>query len=65
MGSTPTKHQVAIPAEKSIILAHRQEEGEEQIEEYIESNNPEYAMTKENLSKIAKEVVALRNRKAM
>ena len=65
MGSTPTEHQVAIPAEKSIILAHRQEEGEEQIEEYIESNNPEYAMTKENLSKIEKEITDSRKRNAV
>ena len=28
-GSTPTEHQVARPAEKGIIPAHQQEEGEE------------------------------------
>ena len=44
--STPTEHQVARLEEKSIIMFHRQEEGEEQIEEDIKSDNPEYAMTK-------------------
>ena len=60
MGSTLTEHQMAIPTEKNIILAHRQEEGEEQIEEDIESYNLEYARTKENLRKIAKEITVSR-----
>ena len=51
-GSTSTKHQVAIPTEGNSILTHRQEEGEDQIEVDIELDNPEYAMTKENLKKI-------------
>ena len=63
MGSTPTEHQVAISIEKNIIPAHRQEEGEEQIEEDIELDNPEYAMTKENLKKITKEIAASRKMK--
>ena len=54
MGNTPTEHQMAISTERNIILTHQQEEGEEKIEEDIESDNPEYAMTKENLKKIEK-----------
>ena len=60
-----TEHQVARPTGKSIILDHRQEEGEEQIEEDIKSDNPEYDMTKENLRKITKEIAASRKRKAI
>ena len=55
---------MAIPTETNIIMAHRQEEGEEQIEEDIELDNPEYAMTKENLKKITKEIAASRKKKA-
>ena len=62
--SAPTEHQVAVPIERSIILTHQQEGGEEKIEYYSESDNPEYAMTKENLKKIAKEIAALRKKKA-
>ena len=50
--SASTKHQVAIPTKQSIILTHQQEGGEE-IEEDIKSDNPKYVMTKENLKKIA------------
>ena len=35
------------------------------MEEYIESDDPQYAMTKENLRKITKEVAASRKRKAL
>ena len=46
--SAPTEHQAVISTEQSIIPTHQQEGGEEHIEEYIESDNPEYAMTREN-----------------
>ena len=62
--SAPTEHQVVMPTKQSTILTHHQEGGEE-IEEDIESDNPEYAMTKENLNKIGKEVVASRKRKTI
>ena len=43
-----TKQQVVTPREQSIIvLTQQQEKGEEQIEEEIQPDNPEYAMTKE------------------
>ena len=38
---TPTKQNI-------IVLTQQHEKGEEQIEEYSQSENPEYAMTKEN-----------------
>ena len=65
MGSTLTEHQVAKPIEKIIISVHQQEEGEDHIEEDIKADNPKYAMTKENLRKIAKEIAASRKKKAM
>ena len=43
--SVPTEHQVVVPIEQSIIPTHQQEGGEE-IEEDIESDNPEHVMTK-------------------
>ena len=61
--SAPTEHQVAKPTEKSIIPTHQWEEGEEKIEEYIEPDNPEYAMTKQNLRKTTKEISASRKKK--
>ena len=51
--SAPIQHQVVVPTKQSTIPTHQQEGGEE-IEEYIEVDNPEYAMTKENLKKIEK-----------
>ena len=51
-----------MPTEQSTISTHQHEGGEE-IEEDIESDNPEYAMTKENLNKITKEIAASRKRK--
>ena len=51
-----------MPKEQSTIRTHQKEGGEE-IEEYIEANNLEYAMTKENLKKIAKEIAGSRKMK--
>ena len=51
-----------MPTEQSTIMTHQQEGGEE-IEEDIESDNLEYAMTKENLKEIEKEIVASRKKK--
>ena len=45
------------------IPTHQRDGGEENIEEYIESNNIEYAMTRENLKKIEKEIAASRKNK--
>ena len=44
--SASTENHVAVPTEQSIIPTHQQEGGEDQIEEDIESDNLEYAMTK-------------------
>ena len=61
-GSTPTEHQLAKPVEKNISLV-QQKEGGEGLEEDIESDNPEYAITKEKIRKLAREIVATRKRK--
>ena len=53
--NSPTEQQSVTPIEQNITVpTQQQEEGREQIEEDIPSNNPNYAMTKENLRKIAK-----------
>ena len=55
--NAPTEQQEITPIEKNIIIpTQQQEKGEEQIEEDSQSDNPYYAMTKENLRKIAKEI---------
>ena len=59
--SAPTEHLVVMPIEQSTIPTHQQEGGEE-IEEDIELDNLEYAMTKENLKEIEKEIAASRKR---
>ena len=51
--SAPTEQQVAMPIEKITNLTHQHEGGWE-IEKDIKADNLEYAMTKENLKKIAK-----------
>ena len=43
-------------------MTHPYEGGVENIEEYIELDNLEYAMTRENLRKIAKEIAASRKK---
>ena len=64
--NAPTEQQAVTPTEQNIIVpTHQQEGGEEQIEEDIESDNPEYAMTKENLRKIANEIATSRKKKAI
>ena len=63
-GSTPTEQQVTKLGEKSISPTNQQGR-EEELEEDIESDDPEYTMTKENLRKIAKEVATSKKRKAL
>ena len=60
-GSTPTKQEVTKPAEKSISPVHQQEGGEE-LEEDINLDNPEYAITKDTIKKLAKEIAAVRKK---
>ena len=57
---TQTEQQVAIPAEKSVIPAQQQEEGDELGD--IESDNLEYDITKEKIKKLANEIVAARKK---
>ena len=47
--------------EKNIILVH-QHEGGEGLEEDIESENLEYAITKDKIRKLAKEIAAVRKK---
>ena len=63
-GSTLTEQQEAKPAERSISPIHQQEGGEV-LEEYIESDNPEYAITKDKIRKLAREIAASRKRKTL
>ena len=60
-GNTPTEQQVTKPAEKSISPV-QQQEGGEGLEEDIESDNPEYAITKDKIKKLAKEIAAARKK---
>ena len=60
-GSTQTKQRVTNPAEKSVNLAQQQEGGEE-LEGYVESNNHQYAITKDKVKKLAKEIAAARKK---
>ena len=60
-GSTPTEHQVAKPVEKNISLVHQQEGGEG-LEEDIEFDNPEYAITKDKIRKLAREITTARKK---
>ena len=47
--------------EKNISLVHQQEGGEG-LEEDIESDNPEYAITKDKIRKLAREIAATRKK---
>ena len=55
--NVPTKQYVVTPTIQHIIIPNQQQEkGKESIEEGIQTDSPKYAMTKENLNKIAKEI---------
>ena len=60
-GNTPTEHHVAKPGEKNISPVHQQEGGEG-LEEDIEFDNPEYAITKDKIRKLAREIAAARKK---
>ena len=53
---TQAEQQVTNPAEENIISTHTPREG-------IETENPEYALTKEIIYKLSKEIEAARKRK--
>ena len=57
---TQTEQQVANPAKKSVSPAQQQEEGEELGD--IESDNPEYDITKEKVKNLVKEIAAARKK---
>ena len=57
---TQTEQQVTNLAEKSVSPAQQQEEGDELGD--IESDNPEYEITKEKIKKLAKEISAVRKK---
>ena len=52
---------MAKRAEKNISLVHQQDGGEG-LEEDIESDNPEYAITKDKIRKLAREITAARKK---
>ena len=56
-GSIPTEQHVTKPAEESINSVQQQEGGEE-LEECIEPDNHEYAITKDTIKNLAKEIGA-------
>ena len=53
---THAEQQVTNPAEENLIPTHTLREG-------IETENPEYAVTKEIITKLSKEIAATRKRK--
>ena len=60
-GSTPIEQWVTKPTEKSISPV-QPKEGGEGLEEDIEFNNPEYAITKDKIRKLVREIAAARKR---